>query len=271
MLRNHAVRGMYIPFSGAFFPGGLSVTVKLATNLVNILCKSSFNRCLPKNMPAGGYAQDRPTDRQNGGARDAALPGSRPGQLQPDPIGAAAGVVRQQTRHLGGDVRGGKAVAPEVALLGQPRQGPQPPVGAEGNRPPGVRSLPAGPRQITDILQPIDRFGPRRLSNIRRRSIPSQMMWRNTPAASLLDRLGKGFCLTFGMIEKRHFAWARPPCYPLRRYRRRSHPPGLGQTSVLPSQSPGQNFVGDVAPGKYGISIRVSHPQVGQIEKTPNC
>jgi hypothetical protein len=110
-----------------------------------------------------GYAQDRPTDRQNGGARDAALPGSRPDQLQPDPIGAAAGVVRQQPRHLGGDVSGGKAVAPEVALLGQPRQGPQPPVGAECNRQPGVRSLPAGPRQITDILQPIDRFGPRRL------------------------------------------------------------------------------------------------------------
>jgi hypothetical protein len=27
-------------------PGGLSVTVKLAMNLVYILCKSSFNRCM---------------------------------------------------------------------------------------------------------------------------------------------------------------------------------------------------------------------------------
>ncbi len=32
-------------------PGGLSVSVKQASNLLNILCKSSFNRCMPKYVP----------------------------------------------------------------------------------------------------------------------------------------------------------------------------------------------------------------------------
>jgi len=65
-------------------PGGLSVTVKQATDLVNNLGKSSFNRCISKYIPVGVA---RKTGHQTGrmGALDAAFTWRPPGSAAAGP------------------------------------------------------------------------------------------------------------------------------------------------------------------------------------------